>query len=86
MGAGSGGLGSRGQQWTGLITFERRVRFFDVSSTSTLKLSVHVKILFIFYCFKQVYYCRSGTSPLQICTRVCRAEHLVILPLISRTN
>ena len=86
MGAGSGGLGSRGQQWTDLATFEGRVRFYDVSFTSPLKLSVHVKILFIFDCFKQVYYCRSGTSPLQICTRVGRAKHVVILPLISRTN
>ena len=52
MGVGSGGLGSREQQLTGIVTFEGRVCFYDVSSTSTLKLSVHVTIFFIFDWFK----------------------------------
>ena len=61
-----------GEQWTGF--------------TSTLKLFVHVKILYILDWIKQVYYRRSGMSSLQICTRVGRTEHLVILLVISRTN
>ena len=70
-----------GEQWTGW-----QVHFYDVSLTSTLKLFVHVNILYILDWIKQVYYCRSGTPTLQICPRVGLTEHLVILLVIFSTN
>ena len=47
-----------------------------MSFTTTLKLSVRLDWT------KQVYYYRSGTPTSQICTRVGRTEHLVILLVI----
>ena len=42
------------------------MHFYDVSFTRTLKLSVHVKILYILDWIKQVYYCRSVTFVLAL--------------------
>ena len=42
------------------------MHFYHVSFTITLKLSVHVKILYIIDWIKQVYYCRNATFVLAL--------------------
>ena len=42
------------------------MHFYDVSFTRTLKLPVHVKILYIIDWIKQVNYCRSATFVLAL--------------------
>ena len=53
------------------------MHFNDVPFTIILKLSVHVKILYILDWIKQVYYCRTATFV---------TEHPVILLVISTPN